>query len=94
MERIDRNGHRTHQAESRPETVFVFDLHGAVHEVVCDRSEGRPAPERPEPGRLSPNVIRRWLAGLVLGLLGLGLSVEPGAAVEPGAPLAVVLPSW
>ena len=63
-----------------------------MHEVVCDRPEARPTPRRPEPeGSLSPSVIRRWLAGLALGLVGLGLLAEPGAAVEPAAPPAVDL---
>ena len=95
MERIDRNGGRADWAEPKPETVFIYDIHGGVHEVVCDRAEARPTPRRPEPeASLSPSVIRRWLAGLALGLVGLGLLAEPGAAVEPAAPPAVSLQSW
>ncbi|HRO12288.1 hypothetical protein [Amaricoccus sp.] len=59
------------------------------------RGTGRGA-ERPraEPGPgLTPEVIRRWLAGLALALLGLGLLAEPGAATEPAAAPAVVLSS-
>ena len=40
MERIDRNGGRAEPVlEQTPETVFIFDISGAVHEVVCDRSD-------------------------------------------------------
>jgi hypothetical protein len=94
MERIDRNGGRADWTEPKPETVFVFDIHGAVHEVVCDRAEGRPAARRPEPEGLSPSVIRRWLAGFAFGLLAPGLLAEPAAAVEPATPPAVAYQSW
>ena len=95
MERIDRNGGRASWAEPKPETVFIFDIHGGVHEVICDRAE-RPADAAAAGagGEPSPSVIRRWLAGLALGLLGLGLLAEPGAAVEPAAPPAVDPQSW
>ena len=55
MERIDRNGGRASWAEPKPETVFIFDIYGDVHEVVCDRSEGTLDPEaRRAPRRGSP----------------------------------------
>lgn len=106
MERIDRNGGRAAELGPRPETMVAFDIHGAAHCVVRERPEcraervtgrgagrgtGRPRAE-PGPG-LTPEVIRRWLAGLALALLGLGLLAEPGAATEPAAAPAVVLSS-
>ena len=95
MERIDRNGGRANRAEPRPETVFIFDIHGDVLEVVCDRSEGRATRKPAEPeASLSPSVIRRWLAGFALALAGLGFAADPGMAREPAAATAAVLQSW
>ena len=42
MERIERNGDPAARRSKNPETVFIFDMTGAVHEVFCDRAEGRP----------------------------------------------------
>ena len=93
MERIERNG--VSWAEPKPETVFIFDIHGDVQEVVCDRSEDRSTPKRAEPGAgLSPSVIRRWLACLALTLAGLGFAADPGMAREPAAATAAILQSW
>ena len=95
MERIDRNGGRANWAEPKPETVFIFDIHGDVQEVVCDRSEGRSSPKHADPeASLSPSVIRRWLACFALALAGLGLAADPGMAREPAAATAAILQSW
>ena len=95
MQRSDRNEGRAERAEPKPETVFIYDIHGGVYEVICDRTEARPTPRRPEPvGDPSPSVIRRWLAGLALGLVALGLLAEPGGAAEPVASPHVDLQSW
>jgi hypothetical protein len=70
-------------------------MHGGVFEVVCDRASDREAPPRAEPEEgLPPRVIRSWLAGVALGLLGLGFLAEPGAAVEQLALPAVDRQSW
>ena len=71
--------------------VFIFDISGAVQEVVCDRSDRAAMPRRsaPEP-ELPPKVIRQWLAGVAIALLGLGVSAEPGADRERPAAFAVV----
>ena len=89
MQRSDRNEGRARRAEPKPETVFIYDIHGGVYEIVCDRTE-RPADAAAAgaEGSPSPGVIQRWLAGLALGLVGLGLLAEPGGAAEPVAPPA------
>jgi hypothetical protein len=95
MERIDRDRGRPDRAELKAERVFLFDMHGGVFEVVCDRASDRKAAPRAEPEEgLPPRVIRSWLAGAALGLLGLGFLAEPGAAVEQLAPPAVDRQSW
>ena len=98
MERSDWNEAPALQAVAMPETVFIFDMQGEVHEVVCRRDapeSGRNAggPDEQmdrQPGTASaaglpPRVIRRWLAGFVVGFLGLGLLAEPGFAGEGAA---------
>ena len=40
-----------------------------------------PGGRRPRP-ELPPKVIRQWLAAVAIGLLGLGVSVEPARIAE------------
>ncbi len=66
-------------------TITVFDILGAAHQVPCeDRDEGLRAARRDEglreAARLTPGVVKRWLAGVAFAVLGLGLALEPGAA--------------
>lgn len=95
MERIERNGGRGSVAGPKAETVFVFDIFGTLHEVVCDRrGECEPPARRREKEEIdastvSPSVIRRWLAGFALAIVGLGLSVDPSAARGVAEPAAV-----
>jgi len=67
-------------------TVYVFDMFGAVHQVVASDDSEDPRAERREEGlrdaaRLTPAVVKRWLAGAAFAVLGLGLTLEPGAAL-------------
>jgi sulfate transport system substrate-binding protein len=66
--------------------VYVFDMVGAVHQVVASADQDGPRAERREEGfreaaRLTPAVVKRWLAGAAFAFLGLGLALEPGAAL-------------
>ena len=91
MERIERNGDPAARRSKNPETVFIFDMTGAVHEVFCDRAEGASGPRQsvPEP-ELTSKVIRTWLAGLAIALFGLAGLAEPASAQERTAVSAVV----
>lgn len=67
-------------------TVYVFDMFGAVHQVVASDDHEGPRAERREEGlrdaaRLTPSVVKQWLAGAAFALLGLGLTLNPGAAL-------------
>lgn len=66
-------------------TVYVFDMFGAIHQVVASDEPEGPKAERRQEGlreaaRLTPSVVRRWLAGAALAVLGLGLAIDAGAA--------------
>ncbi|MFT3975369.1 MAG: sulfate ABC transporter substrate-binding protein [Amaricoccus sp.] len=67
-------------------TVYVFDMFGAIHQVVASDDSEDPKAERREEGlrdaaRLTPAVVKRWLAGAAFAVLGLGLTLDPGAAL-------------
>lgn len=68
-------------------TVYVFDMFGALHQVAApDNGHEDPRTERHEEGlreaaRLTPAVVKRWLAGAAFAVLGLGLALDPGAAL-------------
>lgn len=99
MERIERSGGPGSAVGPKAETVFIFDIFGTLHEVVCDRRGACESPaRRPETAEtdaspVSPSVIRRWLAGLAVAVTGLGLAADPSAAqgfTEPAAVQAVL----
>lgn len=97
MERIDHSAGpaRWTEPKTETETVFIFDIYGAVHEIACDRSGGARATRREaeSEGTFSPSVIRRWLAAVAIGVLGLGVVAEPVLALER-MPTSGVHESW
>lgn len=95
MERIDRSAGPVRWTEPKTETVFIFDIYGAVHEIACDRSAGVRASRRQDEveGEVTKSVIQRWLAAVALAILGLGIVAEPGLATER-TPASGVQESW
>jgi hypothetical protein len=93
MERIDRSAGPVRWTEPKPETVFIFDIYGAVHEIACDRSAGVRAPRDKVEGEVTKGVIQRWPAAVALAILGLGIVAEPGRATER-TPASGVHESW